>query len=367
MNRKKLCILMPKHWSAFMGGSQYQAKCLLKKLLSSGEIEIHFLTKQVAPGYRPEGYAIHRIPKMPFVSFRKFYLDFVTVQKRLKAIAPDVIYQRVGCAYTGIAAHYAKRHGCRMVWHVAHDDDVVPAGKHGERKINLDRFNKKLLEYGLRNATAIIAQTNAQAWMLESCFARTPAAVIPNFHPYPQEDVEKLNPVKIVWVANFKPWKQPDQFIRLAADLKKRTGNVECIMIGAPSTDRNWQLELEEQMKSVNVLNYVGLKPIAEVNALLARAHIFVNTSRAEGFANTFVQAWMRRVPVVSLHCNPDGVFEKEKVGFFAGTYEKMLEYVLELIQNPGLRETMADNARNYSYKTHSLRNVSRVREILMA
>ena len=32
-----------------------------------------------------------------------------------------------------------------------------------------------------------------------------------------------------------------------------------------------------------------------------------VNTSDYEGFSNTFIQAWMRRVPIASLHVDPDG------------------------------------------------------------
>ena len=44
----------------------------------------------------------------------------------------------------------------------------------------------------------------------------------------------------------------------------------------------------------------------AEVNALLEHTDLLVNTSDYEGFSNTFIQAWMRRVPVVSLRVDPD-------------------------------------------------------------
>jgi glycosyltransferase involved in cell wall biosynthesis len=72
-------------------------------------------------------------------------------------------------------------------------------------------------------------------------------------------------------------------------------------------------------------LEYLGEKSQDEVNELLARAHIYVNTSLFEGFANTFIQAWMRDVAVVSLHVNPDGVFDREGVGIHAGSEDELM------------------------------------------
>ena len=65
---------------------------------------------------------------------------------------------------------------------------------------------------------------------------------------------------------------------------------------------------------------------------MLARAHLFVNTSLFEGFANTFIQASMREAPVVSLHVNPDGVFDEGTVGVCAGSEERLVESVRTLV-----------------------------------
>ena len=56
--RAKLCILVPAHWEALMGGSQYQAKVLVDYLLDHYDVDIAYLTTQCDPGFKPEGYRI---------------------------------------------------------------------------------------------------------------------------------------------------------------------------------------------------------------------------------------------------------------------------------------------------------------------
>ena len=364
--KKKLCVIVPTHWSAIMGGSQYQAKCLIDQLVPTEQFEIYYLTRRYDLRFHPDGYKIIKVADTRGIRRYGFFFDVFRLLKLLHQIRPDVIYQRVGCAYTGISAYYARRNSCRMVWHIAHDSDVLPSKERLSLGSIIRSIDKKILEYGVRSSHHIIAQTNQQAKYLRRFYGRTPTEIIPNFHPLPRENIKKTNPVKIVWVANFKPWKQPEYFIRLARNLRNFGQKVQCIMIGAPAySTPDWQHSLENEIDEVENLTYLGARPLEEVNSLLAKAHIFVNTSLYEGFANTFIQAWMRKVPVVSLHVNPDQVFERHNVGFFSGTYEKMLEKVVELIKNPALRDEMGERAQVYAFERHSEKNIASLVEIL--
>jgi glycosyltransferase involved in cell wall biosynthesis len=47
-------------------------------------------------------------------------------------------------------------------------------------------------------------------------------------------------------------------------------------------------------IQSVTNVDYLGARRQREVNELLARAHVLVNTSITEGYPNTFIQAWQR-------------------------------------------------------------------------
>lgn len=365
-SRKKLCIIVPSHWSAIMGGSQYQAKCLIETLLSLGEFDIYYLTRRYSPAFVPHGYRIIKIGDRRGLGRYVFFCDAFRLLNALHHIKPHVIYQRVGCSYTGIAAYYAKRNGCKMVWHIAHDRDVLPFQRRRSLADGHCYLEKRFLEYGVAQSEFVIAQTHEQGNYLLKHYNRRPTAVIYNFHPIPHEQINKQDPVKVVWVANFKPWKQPEQFIRLAKDLSGVDNEIQWSMIGAPPMpSSSWQRSLEARIRDVHSLSYLGARPIEVVNAMLSQCHIFVNTSLQEGFANTFIQAWMRKVPVVSLYCNPDHVFTHHSIGYCAGSYETLRQQVLELAHDPTLRAEMGERAREYAIREHSHSNLRRLISIL--
>jgi glycosyltransferase involved in cell wall biosynthesis len=367
MTRKKtkVCILVPTHWEARMGGAQYQAKILIEHLLDKN-CEIYYLARRVNQEFKPHDYQILKIPSLQKISRYGFFFDAFGLFYLLRKIRPNVIYQRVACAYTGIAAYYAKCADCRMVWHVASDKDFRFFDKSTVKDYLPHTFiERKFLEYGIRNASAVVVQNEYQAKGLELYYCRKPTALIRNFHPSPQEIIEKKNPIKILWVANFKPFKQPQLFIRLAKNLGDLE-NVEFLMVGGPADDKEWQALLVKEIATINNLNYLGPLQQVKVNELFASCHIFVNTSLYEGFANTFVQAWMREVPVVSLAVNPNGVFDTKKVGFLSGTFEGMCEDVRVLSKNPTLISKMGKQAKRYALEMHSEKNVEELISILM-
>lgn len=361
----KICFVLPAHWGAVMGGSQYQAKLLLEYLLERKEYDIHYLARRVPGPPSPEGYMLNKVADPTGIRRYGEVMDTFDLLKLLKRISPDVIYQRVGCAYTGITAYYAKKNKRRCVWHVAHDREVMPFDWRLTPNIAFRYFDKRFLEYGLRNAGAVITQTQQQADYMWRYYKRKEDAIIPNFHPLPAEELKKNNVVTIVWVANLKPWKRPELFIRLARDLKELS-NIEFIMIGKPLGDSEWCNEIKKQADQRGNMRFLGGQSQDVVNETLSKAHIFVNTSEQEGFANTFIQSWLRKVPVVSLSVNPDGVFDQHEIGFYAKTYGNLKECVARLIKDESLRESMGERARKYAVERYSQDNLQRIEQVLI-
>jgi glycosyltransferase involved in cell wall biosynthesis len=287
-------------------------------------------------------------------------MDGVWLYRALREIRPEVIYQRVACGYTGIAAHYARHNGARLIWHVAHDRDLMPQDKMMEGRNPVRRLlEKRSIEYGIRHAHRIIVQTESQAAQLALNYARRADAVVRNFHPEPREPLDKSGAARVLWIANVKPWKQPEVFIRLAAALRELAG-VRFIMVGAldgKSGGAQWQRALVRSIEATPNLEHVGPKSQPEVNELLAQAHVFVNTSVEEGYPNTFIQAWLREVPVVSLNSNPDGVLEREGIGMHAQSEARLVEAVKKLLNDRVLRDEYGARARRHAMLAHSFAN----------
>jgi glycosyltransferase involved in cell wall biosynthesis len=203
--------------------------------------------------------------------------------------------------------------------------------------------------WSLRTAQAIVCQTREQANRLGRYFAKASFHIIPNGHPVPEDCIsdEEKSPV-VLWINNIKKLKRPGLFIALAASLIDL--DVDFVMVGCPpegSSGKRFEALLE---RAPQRFRYTGPLGIGEVNKLIAQSILAVNTSKpVEGFPNTFIQSWMRGVPIVSLEVDPDGVIEKEGLGRCSRTFEHLALDVRELISKRELRKSIADRARSYA------------------
>lgn len=362
----KVCVVIPGHWSDTMGGAQYQAQRIVDALIEDGRFEIHYLARSFDANLQPVGYQLDPIHTL-FGNRRGYqFLDGPSLLKTLKTIKPNVIYQRVGGSYTGVAAWYAVHSRCRMIWHVAHEMDVTPWGRSGSgisRPWQL--VDKKLLEYGIRNVPHIVTQTRDQDELLQQGYHRRASAVIPNFHPFPRETPRKGKRARVVWLANLKRFKRPEIFIDLARDLRGKT-DAEFVMVGGLQGSPDWRDNILRRIEETPNLQYVGYLPQEKVNELLSASHILVNTSTAEGFSNAFIQAWMRELPVITLSVNPDALLDDETLGIHAGTYDKLVTSVLALVDDEDRRQRMGSQAAEYARRTHSEANVQDLLELLV-
>jgi glycosyltransferase involved in cell wall biosynthesis len=220
------------------------------------------------------------------------------------------------------------------------------------RTIPFDYIDKRMIEYGVRHADYIFGQAKYEEDLLLQNYGRTCDLIVGNWHPEPTLPCTKGQPLKVVWVANIKVLKKPETFVDLAERLRTVT-EAEFIMIGRPGSAK-YQRRLESRIKNVKGLTYLGERSNDEINRILAESHIFVNTSEYEGFPNTFVQAWLREVPVVSLHVDPDDILAKQGLGFHSGSFDKLVQDTRSLIENPGLRTRIGEKAKAYAMEHHS-------------
>lgn len=355
----KICFLLPAHWTAVLGGSEIQIKYLIDALIERGDFDITYICRHTAETHI-QGVLICRIKHNSANRLARTIhsLDYFQILNFLEQLSPDAIYTRTDSPYVGIAARYCKHSKCRLVWHIAHQRDVERYKIRDLRSL-VGAMDRKLFEYGVRRADVIIGQAKYQDLLLRDNFGRACTDIIPNFHPEAGPIEKKDDQISVVWVANVKRAKRPGAFLALAKALA-RCREVHFLMIGSIQDDY-WKGRLQKEIDGLDNLTYLGGLPLDEVNEILSKSHIFVNTSESEGFPNTFVQAWLRKVVVVSLSVDPDDILSKGGYGYLSGEVGKLIEDVQYLATHDSERRSMAERSFKYALDTYSLRNIDRL------
>ena len=257
---KRICILTPAHYLARMGGAEYQIKLITEGLCRNKKNAIFYLCRRAIPGYSHPDYKVVKIGNNTSntrgMARYGFFFDTFNVYKALKQIRPDVIYQRIGCAYTGIAAYYAKKNDVKLIWHVSSDKDIKSPLKTFHKKMVGDAIDRLFLRYGIRNADLIIGQTHHQKRLLEMEHDRRCHKVIYNGHPIFQGSIKKKKKPLVLWVGNIRPAKQPDIFIKLAEKIGQHR-DVSFEMIGRMNSG-SWHDQIMRAMTKTKNLKYVG-------------------------------------------------------------------------------------------------------------
>ena len=364
----RICLIVENHWRAVMGGAPYQGRVIAESLAARPEFEVFYLARRCFDD-ADDPYTIVRIGSSAGIRRRAVFFDAPDLWSALKAIDPDVIYQRMRQSYTAVAALYARRYAKRFVFHAASDYDVMPGRfrKHLSLNTPFDWAEGVLGEFGLRRAGAIVTQTQRQADLLRDKFALRAAAVIPNMHPEPgteESDLRKPDStVQVAWVANFKLVKRPEHFVQLAEDLKDNKA-LRFVMAGRAGHERTYR-GLHQKISSLANLDYLGELSHDEVNVLLKQSHFLVNTSDVEGFSNTFIQAWMRDTAILSMKVDVDGAFARRGLGYLAGSYEELRRLLVELSADPtGLFPTLR-RARDFALEHYSTRKIDQLIDVL--
>jgi glycosyltransferase involved in cell wall biosynthesis len=267
----------------------------------------------------------------------------------------EIYYQSPAGAYTGITAWFCRATGRRFIFRIASDSDCEK--EHGRIQFWRDR---RLFSYGLRRADVIAAQTEFQAQLLLENHRLSSTVVNMMVEP-PRAAIDSPRDIDVLWVSNLRALKRPE----LALELARQLPQVKFTLAGGPMPGGEIYYEdMQAAASRLPNLTMLGAVRYAESGALFDRAKIFLNTSSIEGFPNTFLQAWIRGVPVVSFF-DPDALVRRLSLGRIASSLDDMRDAIHGLLENDVDRQLTGRRAREFAMREYTTGVAARYLELL--
>jgi glycosyltransferase involved in cell wall biosynthesis len=167
--------------------------------------------------------------------------------------------------------------------------------------------------------------------------------------------------IDVLWVSNLRTLKRPE----LALELARQLPGVRFMLAGGPMPGgQTYFDDVRAAAARLPNVTMPGAVRYRDSAALFDRARIFLNTSSIEGFPNTFLQAWIRGVPVVSFF-DPDGLVARKNLGRVAVSIDGMREALRGLLDNEVEREQVGQRAREFANREYTTGVASRYLELL--
>lgn len=326
------------------GGAQVHLLELLKAFRDRAEL--HLAAGQDGDSFlideaRALGVQVHLLRHLTWpVSPMKDLTALAEVLTRIRKIRPDLLHAHSSKA--GFVGRLAARlAGVRSVF-TAHGW-AFTEGVHPARKalaLALERLAGRL-----GDAVICVSQKDLELALRHRVVSEERMRVVWNGVPDTTQRAQpSLEPPRLVMVARFSPQKDHGLLLRSLAELKDQSWSLDLVGDGPllPQVKA-----LAQELGLENRVRFLGRR--VDVDGILAKAQVFVLTSRWEGLPLTILEAMRAGLPVVASDVGGVGeaVVDGE-TGFLVprGAESVLGERLRQLIADPGLRVQMGAAAR---------------------
>ena len=361
-------LIVNRHIDDVAGGSETQCHEIATALAARGH-DVVYAACRPGAAQRQHPYAVHPLHGM----FREAY------RRALADAKPDVVYWRFNKRHLLRSVLDARRAGAKFVFAVSHINDVRPIAAKPFHAAELGAVRRAGRALGRARLAALGAVNHLGLRLVDGIVYQHAGQVTPGANgrhivihnsarPAPEPDrggdggkqseagadpstgedrASSANASRryVLWAANLKQSKNPEEFVRLAADLE-HTG-VEFRMAGQIQ-DPAYRALLETRSLPPS-FRYLGHQPRDTLDALMSECLLLVHTCDPEGFPNVFIQAWAHGKPVASLRFDPGGLLGTNGIGLCAnGDYAAFKADVERLIGDDALRGEIGRRARAF-------------------
>jgi glycosyltransferase involved in cell wall biosynthesis len=256
------------------------------------------------------------------------------------------------------------RDGIKTVLCIASDDDLSADYRPKDRRLNDYGTPRWMAWYAINTADYIMVQTERQRLLLERNFNRT-GTLIHNPVPIPG-DARQSWPLRaarefVLWIGRSDTFHKRPQ---LVLGLARACPHIQFMMIVNRTNRGVFESLQRDRPANVTIVERV---PHHEMAAYYRRARVMISTSAYEGFPNTFLQAAVAGVPVVSLNVDPEDILAGKGCGICAGgDFDRFVQAVGALWSDNVRSDCYAETFLNYVVDNHSLeRQILRFEELL--
>jgi glycosyltransferase involved in cell wall biosynthesis len=250
---------------------------------------------------------------------------------------------------TASAVRAARESGKQVVLFLTSDRNLDDAARRGRHDRGVYGERGYLCRFSLMNADRIVVQTPRQQsrlwddFKLRSQLIPNPIVTTASCPPLPRDD-----PPMALWVG------RADTFSKranLCVDLARRCPQISFVMIMNQHDPLVFDEISSAAPRNVSIVERV---PFDEIETYYQRATVLVNTSAAEGFPNSFLQAGKFGTPVVSLSVDPARMLTDARCGNFANdNLHDMANAIKRLCHDGDAYHVLSRNIRDYVIDRH--------------
>jgi len=363
----RLCFISPLGYGLYhrsggypFGGAEVQFYLLAGELARDPAYRVTVLvTVREEPGVESHGTLTivkrrgkGRLARGGFLAAVSAFRDLLG---QLRAIDADVYLHAGAGAEVGAYALICRLLRRRFVYVVASSADLSDANGY------VSGPWRGLFPLGCRLAHAVVCRTDEQMRRFRARY-RCEGVLIRTGHPVPPVS-RASSKSAMLWVGRMHPLKQPGMFL----DLAERLPDERFVRV-LTRDEAHEALARSVRARAAALPNVTVHEDVAweDVGRFFGEAKLFVNTSTYEGFPNTFVQAAMQAVPILSWAVDPDGVLTRHRIGYCAGrSFERLVEESRRVCASKAHRVDMGRRARDYARQYHDLQQSVRELKVL--
>jgi glycosyltransferase involved in cell wall biosynthesis len=338
----KICLVVDKIPKYKIGGAEKQFFMIANGLVERGH-EVHMTCRRREPDQPDretiDGITVHAYG--PPIGSQNRYREFLATRRSLLGVLSradcDVYHTTPGSPLAGWTRLYTRVAGGHCALTLAHANDHTRS--HWREQ---PRYRRALYHYGLKNADARVVLAEYMQDGLQAEYGLD-ADIIRYGYPLADDARFADKQDSVIWIARFQDWKRPELFVDLAD--RAAVGDWTFHLFGF-ADDESYEQELRESCAAVDSVEFGGRLTGDEDMEWFKRAKLFVNTSTAEGFPNTFIQSWVSGTPVATLEVDPDGLIADNEAGIAEPDFDAFVDRVRAVLEDEAELQRLSENAR---------------------